>query len=572
MARPSAAVPAVLRATAEEERIAAEAEQAASARLFTPDELARLGELPSLELAALPPAKRAGLQKLEGLLAQIRPTIRGKPAEYVRAEGGGAEAAATFALQDTARLSFTADGLVAYEWEKRARKTSTWLTRHYDAAGNTLRRTPAQPRQDFVAQEQARIEKREQARVLAELSQTERSVVPGIGPLARTVGEMPAATSPALYLQRGGSPLAAQLQQVFDGLRSEFQAFEASQKGQPGAPAERAALVQAFADKLLDADLSVRLQQGEQEIAQMETAVAQLEAGRPDLEARKRGLQTESATLGAQMKPRGLSRAAREAIRAQKQTIDAQLQEARGALMALDGQIQALKRQLRQKQRDLKPLVDRRSRFRSDLAFVLDPNQKTDKMAAASVGSLCNVLSYFLYGQAVGSIPPDKPFSEYYLEEFKKSNIGRQGGGIYYGYGSYDWRAHSGLHLYDKKASETGELISLGDPRRAGELREVLASDANLAISHQDLNNTPPKQPHHFLLIIRDAGGTWRNMDHTSSSLRRRGGETDWTRVFGLAADEAAIEQARAQLKVLEEQKALESAGVVPEAQAELSR
>jgi hypothetical protein len=88
----------------------------------------------------------------------------------------------------------------------------------------------------------------------------------------------------------------------------------------------------------------------------------------------------------------------------------------------------------------------------------------------------------------------------------------------------------------------------MSDPTRREELEELLASDVNVAISHQDLANTPPVKAHHFLLIVKDDTGAWRNLDHTSTSYQRRGGLTDWGRVFRVDVDDAMIKAAKARL------------------------
>ena len=86
----------------------------------------------------------------------------------------------------------------------------------------------------------------------------------------------------------------------------------------------------------------------------------------------------------------------------------------------------------------------------------------------------------------------------------------------------------------------------LGHPSRQAELRAFLASGANVAITHQDLDNTPPKAAHHFMLIVKDPDGVWRNVDHTSSAFRRRGAITDFNRVFRIDVDAGLIAKARA--------------------------
>ena len=114
---------------------------------------------------------------------------------------------------------------------------------------------------------------------------------------------------------------------------------------------------------------------------------------------------------------------------------------------------------------------------------------------------------------------------------------------MYWGEGSWKWETQRRLVKLDDTTSKPAKPI--GDPSRSDQLRQFLASDANVALSHQDLTNTPPKGPHHFLPIVRGDDGVWRNMDHTSSAFARRGAITDWGRVFQLEVDEDLYKKAR---------------------------
>ena len=53
---------------------------------------------------------------------------------------------------------------------------------------------------------------------------------------------------------------------------------------------------------------------------------------------------------------------------------------------------------------------------------------------------------------------------------------------------------------------------------------------------------------HHFMLIVKGPDSVWRNMDHTSSSFRRRAAITDWSRVFRVEADATLVAEAKAKL------------------------
>jgi hypothetical protein len=210
--------------------------------------------------------------------------------------------------------------------------------------------------------------------------------------------------------------------------------------------------------------------------------------------------------------------------------------------------LSAAKRAVAQQKPIVAGLVDQRDKFVTTITWILDPSASSEQRAAPTVGALCNVLSYFLYAKAIGLIPADTDFKDYYLAEVKAGTIrwfkgSEHPSGVYWGEGSWKWEAQRRLVRLDDTTSKPAKPI--GDPSRSDQLRQFLASGANVALSHQDLANTPPKGPHHFLPIVRGDDGVWRNMDHTSSAFARRGGITDWGRVFQIEVDEDLYKQAR---------------------------
>ena len=214
---------------------------------------------------------------------------------------------------------------------------------------------------------------------------------------------------------------------------------------------------------------------------------------------------------------------------------------------------------MRQREAARNGLVAERDKFATTIAWILDPSKTTEKRAAATVGSLCNVVSYYLYGKAIGLVPADMDFSDYYLAEVKAARIryyaGEDAAGVFWGEGSLTWLQQRNLIRLRIRTSRSGSpartVIAdpIGHPSRRDELRAFLASSADVALSHQDFENTPPRKAHHFLLIVKGPDGIWRNMDHVTDSYRRRGGITDWNRVFRIEADAALIAQAKAKLE-----------------------
>jgi len=224
----------------------------------------------------------------------------------------------------------------------------------------------------------------------------------------------------------------------------------------------------------------------------------------------------------------------------------AKVKAAQARKTAADKAATAARTLLKARKATLAGLVAERDKFATTIAWILDPEATTDDRAASTVGSLCNVLSFYLYGKAIGVVPADMDFKDYYLAEIEAGRIRYYKGdkeGVFWGEGRPAWEKQRGLTSLE---DTDGSVQALGDSSRRAELEAFLASDANVAITHQDLDHDPPVAPHHFMLIVKGPDGVWRNMDHTSSSFRRRGAITDWNRVFRIEVDAALIAQARA--------------------------
>ncbi len=473
----------------------------------------------------------------------------------------------------------------------------------FDAKGNRLGEHLTKPGEKFVAEEKSLIIERESQRVMNELAQVNTAVVPGreafveqlsvkspgMSRRMHQVAGMPKHADPAKYEQTANSALANELQQIFEKLRQEYQSY-AQSKGE----AKKEDILCEFADKLFDAETQLSIDKAERQMEECRRTITSSEAVKQELEA-ERPKVTAELNLGTNELPKqrkaladlqkergkkGLNNdrqaeldreisAARERIKVQDEGIKKltlQIKALGDQIKARDGEIRQATRTGKSLKQAIEPLKATRDRFRADLAFVLDPKKSgtAGALAGASAPRLCFVISYFLYGQAIGVIPEDRKFADYFLDEFKKGAIAKQGAGIYYGMGGGEWQRNFGMCLYARKTDEAGNNLALGHPSRRAELKEFLSGSANLAITHQDFDHTPPVIPGHFLLIVNDANKTWRNMDHTNTSYRNRGGETDWSRVFYIGSDASAAAEAKDMLKKLEEKESVESVGLAP--------
>ena len=290
---------------------------------------------------------------------------------------------------------------------------------------------------------------------------------------------------------------------AFDELRAEFEAWK------PPAPEgtipDHQALARAFAAKLQPTLFSTAAAaQAELDQATAALATAQAEAERR--QGRGDGAQGQDGAQG-------------RAGRAQRGAPGRPGEEVRGRQGGHGRQVV-----VRAVPRRATGSATERDKFAATILWILDPTTTTEARASKTVGSLCNVLSFYLYGKAIGVVPADMDFKDYYLAEVKAGRIryykGTSSEGVFWGEGSTKWEQDRNLiRLQDSDGDDVAEAI--GDPSRRAELEAFLASDHNVAITHQDLDNTPPVAPHHFMLIVKGPNGIWRNMDHTSSSFRR---------------------------------------------------
>jgi hypothetical protein len=195
---------------------------------------------------------------------------------------------------------------------------------------------------------------------------------------------------------------------------------------------------------------------------------------------------------------------------------------------------------------------------------LVEVRQKTaDDVARATAGPLCHVIAYFLYGKltkkTVGETDTDKELvvelSDFLRKGIQSGYIGLEtqtrGGTwkelvIEFPYWGIDVRGEIGQTEWKLK-----EIDNKGKPLTPGQISKFLRTNANLAISHQDIDGKG--YAHHFMLIVKDNEGIWRNMDHTDSRFFHRGGETDFSRVYRINYDETAVrELAQGVVKSLE--------------------
>jgi hypothetical protein len=181
--------------------------------------------------------------------------------------------------------------------------------------------------------------------------------------------------------------------------------------------------------------------------------------------------------------------------------------------------------------------------------YVLKPEVE---LASGTAEQLCNIISYYLYGRASGKIPASKPFSRFFIDELKKGRIGlvskeygegeERALGMAFGSGSGNWREEFGMRALANKS------VPITHRTRQNEYAIFRASGVRIAISWQHIPGGKAG-PHHFLLIIKDRDGVWRNMDHTSERFDRRGGPTDFKQVYGLNANKDELDKAEKQLQ-----------------------
>jgi hypothetical protein len=160
--------------------------------------------------------------------------------------------------------------------------------------------------------------------------------------------------------------------------------------------------------------------------------------------------------------------------------------------------------------------------------------QAASIFARKSAVALCFVVSHYLYGRLTKKIPKEKPFSEWYVERLLSGHISAR---------KYPEDKPKG----SKEGTEPPKTVGVGFFMGAGwfqELRDQWGmeeggvkdledSGARLAISHQDTKGKRTT-PNHWLLIVKDDAGVWRNMNHASSETEWHSAPTRWENVYNL--------------------------------------
>jgi hypothetical protein len=358
-----------------------------------------------------------------------------------------------------------------------------------------------------------------------------------------TIGQLTEETGGQTYVETGYyksgelSPLAKEVKTALNHLRQEFDEFAHKTPPFGAAPSEpvgslaRQEVQDAFADSLSPA-LS-------RAVTDSETKVDQHRAAQ---NAAQTEIDTARSDLKALADEHAVGKTQKAALAARRH--DATKRETEGQM-----QLRRARSRLTQATRALEDAIKKRDQLRSTIALALDTSKTTEHIAAVTAGKLCNVIAYYLYGRSIGITAESTSFGSFYLKEIEAGHIARHGAGsqegIFWGAGADYWNLERGLAHTSDRADES---VPLGNVSRKAELDAFLASSANIAISHQDFMNEPPKAPHHFLLIVKGDDGVWHNLDHTSHAPARRGGVTDWNRVFDIRVDAALIQEAKGKL------------------------
>jgi hypothetical protein len=550
-------------AAQEQAELHAAAQHRADARRLLPAELEEVSAM-----VALAPPQGPGIvlgpgtKKLLDAVGRLGSRVAGPPASYVRdpATEHGPPSFVLGKLEDPeGRITVTADGLLEVTHTRRTPvkgNTGEFKVSHDTATLDLQGKKLTLPKKgsatdSFLAEAQKAVEAEKQSQVLGALRGSEtkvRSGDPDAEPM--TLGAFVSEATAGDYIQRAylgkdnkPTELLKKVTAAFDQLRKEFDASKpppVPEAAAAGPAPTQEALAKAFAAKL-------------QPTLFMTAATAQSELDQRTAEQTSAQAEADSTKAAlAALKGRAKTVAKADKAAYDKDVTAAQVKAAEAAK-----RLSAANRAVAQQKPIVAGLLDQRDKFVTTITWILDPSASSEQRAAPTVGALCNVLSYFLYAKAIGLIPADTDFKDYYLAEVKAGNIrwfkGQEhASGVYWGEGSWKWERQRRLVKLDdphpraqtKTAAEV-PAKPIGDPSRSDQLRQFLASDANIALSHQDLANTPPKGPHHFLPIVRGDDGVWRNMDHTSSAFTRRGGITDWGRVFQLEVDADLYKKAR---------------------------
>ncbi len=551
-------------ATAAEEQaeIVLTAHRRAEARRLLPAELAELSEMEWLAPPQGPGIVLGnGTRKLLDAVGRLGTRLAGPVASYKRdpATEGGPPSFVLGELEDPdGRITVTADGLLEVTKTKRVKQKGkkgqpappdkvTHDTALLDLQGTKIKLDPNKgPIGDsFLAEAMEAAEAEKEKQVLGELKASKtrlQSGDPDFEPME--LGAFASEVTSGVYLQRAyvgkdkhPTELLKKVTAAFDELRAEFQEWSAPLTMFGFAQADRARWFAAkLQPSLFTAAAAVQ--------SELDQSTAEQAAAQTDLD----GAKAELAALKAR---KNVPKEERQAYKDSQAAAQAKSSQAATRLSAA-------KRAVSKQTAALAELVGQRERFVTTITWILDPSATTEERAAPTVGALCNVLSYFLYAKAIGLIAADTDFKDYYLSEVKEGHIrfyvsSKRPAGVYYGEGSLTWESQRNLvRLDDPNARDKTPSAPaipakpIGDPSRHDQLRTFLACDARAALTYQDFDNPTPTEGTHFIPIVRGDDGIWRNMDQTSSSFRRRGGITDWNRVYRIAVDKTQYEKARA--------------------------
>jgi hypothetical protein len=546
-------------AAEEQAAIVLDAKHRAEARRLLPTEIEEVSEMPWLAPPQGPGLVAGpGTRKLVDAAGRLGPRLAGPVASYARdpATEAGPPSFVLGKLDDPdGRITVRGDGLLEVtrfrRIPQRAKKGQPKPpdkvvpdTAIVDLQGARIAKPP-KPEDIGAAFYDAAlkaVENEKAGQVLGELRASKtalKSGDPTAEPMA--LGEFVSEATSGTYWQfsyfdKAGTRPTELLKKVtaaFDQLRAEF--------GEWGAPlamlgVDQQQRARAFAAKL-QPGLFTAVAAAQSELDQ---ATSEQDAAKKKVDAAK----TELAALKARKSVPKEERAAYKDELTAAQTRSA----------AAGKRLSEADTAVKVKTRIVDGLAKERDTFVTTITWILDPSASATERATATVGWLCNVLSYYLYGKAVGLIPADTDFKDYYLAEVKKGDIiywvGTESSGVYWGQGSWKWEQERNLIRLDDpnakpKTPTTPEIPPkpIGDPSRQDQLRAFLASGANVALSWQDFKHTPPEKPHHFIPIVKDDHGVWRNMDQTSSEFRRRGGITDWGRVYRIDVDKALYQK-----------------------------
>jgi len=161
--------------------------------------------------------------------------------------------------------------------------------------------------------------------------------------------------------------------------------------------------------------------------------------------------------------------------------------------------------------------------------FLQDKNAQS--LANDSAAAMCNVLVYYLHRRVNGY--ENREFSDYYLGELQKGNIGvaryRVTGrdGAFWGVGSDRWRNDRSNSSVEPKM---GKYSSGGGMNSSTAINLLQKNNVNYAIVFKDTNSTG--RANHFSLIGKDHRNNWIDLDHTRNDLR--GSFVRWNRVHNL--------------------------------------